>query len=164
MVIHTGAGNVTLESLGDREAEMRSAMNAALAAGHRILATGGSSLDAVQAAVVVLEDSPHFNAGKGAVYTHDATHELDAAVMDGRTLRAGAVAGVKRVKNPIVLARLVMERSPHVLLVGEGAEAFGRAQQGVEFVPESYFHTELRWQQLQRARRVPRHRSADGGR
>jgi beta-aspartyl-peptidase (threonine type) len=150
-VIHTGAGSSTIESLGDRAGAMRSAMAAALTAGHAILAAGGSSLDAVETAVVVLEDEPEFNAGKGAVYTHDGTHELDAAIMDGRTMMAGAVAAVTHVKNPIRLARLVMDRSPHVLLVGDGAEAFGRAQGGVEFVPERYFDTELRWQQLQRA-------------
>jgi beta-aspartyl-peptidase (threonine type) len=120
-------------------------------AGHKILAGGGSSLDAVEAAVVIFEDSPQFNAGKGAVFTHEGTNELDAAIMDGRTMMAGAVAGVKRVKNPIRLARLVMEKSPHVMMVGEGAEAFGKEQGGIEFVPESYFHTDLRWQQLQRA-------------
>lgn len=151
MVIHSGAGNFTIESLGDRQAEMRSAMTDALMAGHKVLAAGGSSLDAVQAAVVILEDSPQFNAGKGAVFTHEGTNELDASIMDGRTMMAGAVAGVKRVKNPILLARLVMEKSPHVMMVGEGAEAFGREQGGIEFVPESYFYTDLRWQQLQRA-------------
>ena len=151
MVIHTGAGNFTLESLGDRQTEMRAAMSAALAAGHGILAAGGTSLDAVEATLVILEDSPQFNAGKGAVFTHAGTHELDAAIMDGKTMMAGAVAGVKRVKNPIRLARLVMEKSPHVLLVGDGAEAFGRAQGGVDFVPENYFDTDLRWQQFQRA-------------
>jgi beta-aspartyl-peptidase (threonine type) len=151
MVIHTGAGNFTFESLGDRQSPMRAAMTDALAAGHRILASGGSSLDAVQAAIVVLEDSPEFNAGKGAVFTHEGTNELDAAIMDGRTMMAGAVAGVKHVKNPIRLARLVMEKSPHVMMVGDGAEAFGRQQGGIEFVPESYFRTELRWRQLQRA-------------
>jgi beta-aspartyl-peptidase (threonine type) len=151
IVIHTGAGNFTVESLGARQAEMRSAMNEALMAGHQILEASGSSLDAVQAAIVILEDSPQFNAGKGAVFTHEGTNELDASIMDGRTMMAGAVAGVKRVKNPIRLARLVMEQSPHVMMVGEGAEAFGREQGGIEFVPESYFHTDLRWQQLQRA-------------
>jgi beta-aspartyl-peptidase (threonine type) len=151
LVIHTGAGTFTLESLGERQAAMRTAIGEALAAGHRILEDGGSSVDAVEKAVVVLEDSPHFNAGHGAVFTHDGTHELDAAVMDGRTMMAGAVAAVRRVKNPIRLARRVMERSPHVLLVGEGAEAFGRAQEGIEFVDERYFRTELRWEQLQRA-------------
>jgi beta-aspartyl-peptidase (threonine type) len=123
----------------------------ALTAGHRILASGGSSLDAVQAAVVVLEDSPHFNAGKGAVFTHEGTNELDASIMDGRTRTAAAVAGVKRIRNPIRLARLVMERSPHVMMVGEGAEAFAAEQGGIEFVPESYFRTERSWQALQRA-------------
>ena len=151
LVIHTGAGNFTLESLGERQGEMRSAMAEALMAGHKILAAGGASLDAVQAAVVILEDSPQFNAGKGAVFTHEGTNELDASIMDGRTMMAGAVAGVKHVKNPIRLARLVMEKSPHVLMAGDGAEAFGREQGGIEFVPESYFHTDVRWQQLQRA-------------
>ena len=149
--MHGGASNFTLEAIKDRETEMRAAMTAALSAGHRILAAGGSSLDAVQAAVVVLEDSPHFNAGKGAVFTHQGTNELDAAIMDGGTRMAGAVAGVKRIKNPIRLARLVMEKSPHVMMVGDGAEAFAKEQGSVEFVPESYFRTELRWQQLQRA-------------
>ena len=151
LVIHTGAGNFTLDSLGDRQAQMRAAMAAALVEGHRVLAAGGTSLDAVEAAVVNLEDSPHFNAGKGAVYTHAGTHELDAAIMDGATMQAGSVAGVRRVKNPVRLARLVMEKSPHVFLLGDGAEAFGREQGGIEFVPESYFDTELRWRQLQEA-------------
>ena len=149
MVIHTGA--FTLETIRERQAEMRSAMEAALVAGHRILAAGGSSLDAVEAAVVMLEDSPQFNAGRGAVFTHEGTNELDAAIMDGRTMRAGAVAALRRVKNPIALARLVMERSLHVLMVGEGAETFAAEQGGIEFVPERYFRTDLRWQQLQRA-------------
>jgi beta-aspartyl-peptidase (threonine type) len=151
MAIHTGAGNFTLESLGDRQPGMRAAMTQALMAGHKVLASGGSSVDAVQAAIVTLEDSPQFNAGKGAVFTHEGTNELDASIMEGRTMMAGAVAGVKHVKNPIRLARLVMEKSPHVLMAGDGAEAFGREQGGIEFVPESYFHTDLRWQQLQRA-------------
>ena len=111
IVIHTGAGDFTLASLGDRQELMRAAMTEALAAGHRVLAEGGASLDAVQAAIVVLEDSPEFNAGKGAVFTHEGTNELDASIMDGATRRAGAVAGVKRIKNPILLARLVMEKS-----------------------------------------------------
>jgi beta-aspartyl-peptidase (threonine type) len=147
MVIHTGAGTYTPE----REPLMRPPMEEALKAGHAILARGGSSLDAVQAAVVILEDSPEFNAGKGAVFTHEGTNELDASIMDGRTMMAGAVAGLKHVKNPIRLARLVMEQSPHVLMVGEGAEAFARQQGVIEFVDEKYFWTERRWQQLQRA-------------
>lgn len=151
MVIHTGAGGFTLETIKERQPAMREAMTQALAAGHEVLAAGGSSLDAVEAAVVILEDSPEFNAGKGAVFTHEGTNELDASLMEGATMRAGAVAGVKRIKNPIRLARLVMEKSPHVLMAGDGAEAFAREQGGIEFVPESYFRTELRWQQLQRA-------------
>jgi beta-aspartyl-peptidase (threonine type) len=151
MVIHGGAGNFTLEDIKDREAEMRTALTDALLAGHRVLAAGGSSLDALQAAIVILEDNPQFNAGRGAVFTNAGTNELDASVMDGRTMMAGAVAGVKRIRNPIRLARLVMEKSPHVMMTGEGAEAFAKEQGGIEFVPESYFRTELRWQQLQRA-------------
>lgn len=150
IVVHGGAGDFTLESIRDREPGMRAALNAALVAGHQVLAAGGTSLDAVEAAVVVLEDAPEFNAGRGAVFTHAGTNELDASIMDGQTMKAGAVAGVKRVKNPIRLARLVMDQSPHVLLIGDGAEAFA-TEQGVELVPESYFRTELRWQQLQRA-------------
>jgi beta-aspartyl-peptidase (threonine type) len=151
IVIHTGAGNFTVESLGEREAPMRAAITAALTKAHGVLAGGGSSVDAVQAAIVVLEDAPYFNAGKGAVFTHAGTNELDASIMDGRTRKAGAVAGLKRVKNPILLARLVMEKSPHVMMVGEGAEAFAMEQGGIEMVPESYFHTERAWEQLQRA-------------
>ena len=150
MVIHTGAGNFTLESLADRREPMRAAMAEALAAGHAVLDRGGSSLDAVQTAIVILEDSPLFNAGKGAVFTHEGTNELDASLMDGATRRAGAVAGLRRVKNPIALARLVMERSPHVMMAGEGAEAFAR-EQNVELVDSSYFHTDRAWEALQRA-------------
>jgi L-asparaginase / beta-aspartyl-peptidase len=150
IVIHTGAGAFTLTSLGDRREPMRMAMIEALTAGHRVLAGGGSSLDAVQAAIVVLEDSPLFNAGKGAVFTHEGTNELDASIMDGSTHRAGAVAGVKRIKNPILLARLVMEKSPHVMMTGEGAEAFA-ADQGIEFVDPGYFYTDRAWDALQRA-------------
>jgi beta-aspartyl-peptidase (threonine type) len=104
--MHGGAGNFTINDLGDRREPMREAMTAALTAGHKVLAAGGSSLDAVQAAIVVLEDSPLFNAGKGAVFNHEGKNELDASIMDGATKRAGAVAGLKHVKNPILLARL----------------------------------------------------------
>jgi beta-aspartyl-peptidase (threonine type) len=151
IVMHGGAGNFTINDLGDRREPMREAMTAALTAGHKVLAAGGSSLDAVQAAIVVLEDSPLFNAGKGAVFNHEGKNELDASIMDGATKRAGAVAGLKHVKNPILLARLVMEKSPHVMMVGDGAEAFAKEQGGITFVPESYFYTERRWQELQRA-------------
>ena len=150
IVIHTGSGNFTLANLGERREPMRAAMVQALSAGHRILSGGGSSLDAVQAAIVILEDSPHFNAGKGAVFTHDGTNELDASIMEGATRRAGAVAGLKHIKNPIALARLVMEKSPHVMMAGAGAEAFAESH-GVPLVPQSYFFTERQWHALQRA-------------
>jgi L-asparaginase / beta-aspartyl-peptidase len=140
-----------LAGLADRREPMRAAMTEALSAGHLVLAGGGSSLDAVQAAIVVLEDSPLFNAGKGAVFTHQGTNELDASIMDGATRRAGAVAGVKRIKNPILLARLVMEKSPHVMMTGDGAEVFAAEQGGIEFVDPKYFHTDRAWDALQRA-------------
>jgi len=148
MVIHTGAGNFTLSGIAERRDAMQAAMNDALTAGYKVLADGGTSLDAVQAAIVILEDSPLFNAGKGAVFTHDGTNELDASIMDGGTMRAGAVAGLKHIKNPIRLARLVMEKSPHVMMAGDGAEAFAK-QQGVEFVDQKYFYTDRAWQALQ---------------
>jgi len=151
IVIHGGAGVIKRESLSpEREAAVRAVLTESLQAGHAILAQGGSSLDAVTAAVRVMEDSPLFNAGKGAVFTHDGKNELDAAIMNGRTREAGSVAGLHHVKNPISLARAVMEKSPHVMMIGAGAEEFAK-QQGVELVPESYFYTEERWQSLQRA-------------
>lgn len=151
IVIHGGAGVIRRESLTpQREAEVRAKMTEALQAGHAILARGGSSLDAVTAAIRILEDSPLFNAGKGAVFNHDGKNELDASIMDGTTRKAGAIAGVHHVKNPIELARKVMEKSPHVMMVGEGAEAFAK-QEGVELVPAEYFRTEERWEQLQKA-------------
>src|SRR5690606_17168404 len=119
-------------------------------AGHAILVRGGTSLDAVEAAVRVLEDSPLFNSARGAVFTSEGRNELDAAIMDGSTLRAGAVAGVTHTKNPITLARRVMENSPHVTMIGDGAEKFGR-EQGVEMVDPAYFFTESRWTALRRA-------------
>ena len=151
MVIHTGAGNFTLSGIAGQKDAMQAAMTEALMAGHQVLVGGGSSLDAVQAALVVLEDSPLFNAGKGAVFTHEGTNELDASIMDGRTMKAGAVAGLKHVKNPIRLARLVMEKSPHVMMAGEGAEAFAKEQGGIEFVDQKYFYTERAWKALQDA-------------
>jgi beta-aspartyl-peptidase (threonine type) len=161
MVIHTGAGSFTLESLGDRREPMRAAMTEALAAGHRVLDAGGSSLDAVQTAIVILEDSPFFNAGKGAVFTHEGTNELDASIMDGATRRAGGGAGVTRIKNPIVLARLVMEKSVHVMMAGDGAEAFAK-EQGVGFVEPGYFHTDRAWDALQRALEQERRKTRTG--
>lgn len=155
-VIHGGAGTIERSRMTpEREAAYRAALTEALTAGHEVLRRGGPGLDAVVAAIRLLEDSPLFNAGKGAVFTAEGTNELDSSIMDGQTLKAGAVAGLRRVKNPILLARLVMERSPHVMMVGEGAEAFAR-QQNVEFVDPKYFHTEERWQQLQRRREEER--------
>jgi beta-aspartyl-peptidase (threonine type) len=120
-----------------------------LQAGYEILKKGGSSLDAVEAAVCVMEDDPHFNAGKGAVFTDAGTNELDASIMDGKTLNAGAVANVWHVRNPISLARLVMEKSPHVMMAGQGAEAFAN-EMGMKLVDPKYFYTKERWQALQR--------------
>ncbi|NOK10559.1 isoaspartyl peptidase/L-asparaginase family protein [Corallococcus exercitus] len=151
LVIHGGAGVISRENLSpEREAAMRAVLTQALQAGHAVLAKGGRSLDAVTAAIRVLEDSPYFNAGKGAVFNHDGVNELDAAVMDGKTRMAGAVAGVRHIQNPIDLARLVMEKSPHVMMVGDGAEAFAQSQ-GMPLVDAKYFYTEERWQGLQRA-------------
>jgi L-asparaginase / beta-aspartyl-peptidase len=151
MVIHGGAGTINRAAMTpELEAQYHAALERALLTGHRILADGGTSLDAVEAAVRILEDEPLFNAGRGAVFTSEGRNELDAAIMDGRTLQAGAIAGVTRVKNPISLARLVMERSPHVMMVKEGAEVFGR-EHNVEMVAENYFFTEARWNALIRA-------------
>jgi len=150
MVIHGGAGTIERsEMTPENEAAHRAGLEQALKAGSDILQRGGSSLDAVEAAIRVLEDNPLFNAGKGAVFTHEGTNELDASIMDGRTLSAGAVAALKHIRNPISLARLVMEKSPHVMLVGEGAEAFAKTK-GVEFVDQKYFYTDERWQSLQK--------------
>jgi beta-aspartyl-peptidase (threonine type) len=150
LVIHGGAGTIERGKMSaEREQEYRAALERALIAGYEILKRGGSSLDATEAAVRVLEDDPHFNAGKGAVFTNAGTNELDAAIMDGKTLRAGAVASLKHIKNPINLARLVMEKSGHVMMDGEGAEAFAAAN-GLELVDQKYFYTEERWQALQK--------------
>ena len=150
LVIHGGAGVERAGLSAAEEADARRALEAALRAGHAQLEAGKPALDAVAAAIRVLEDAPQFNAARGAVFTHDGRNELDAAIMDGASGRAGAIAGVHRVRNPIVLARAVMEHSKHVMMVGDGAEAFA-AEQGVELVDPSYFRTEKRWQQLQHA-------------
>jgi L-asparaginase / beta-aspartyl-peptidase len=152
LVIHGGAGTITRGSMTeDVERQYRNTMEESLRAGHAILAAGGSGLDAVVAATRILEDSPLFNAGRGAVFTAEGRNELDASIMDGATLRAGAVAGVTRVRNPIDLARRVMDASPHVMLSGAGAEEFAELQ-GLEMVDPSFFHTQRRWEALQRAR------------
>jgi len=150
LVIHGGAGVIKKDLTPEKEKLVRADLETALNAGYAVLKNGGSSLDAVSKAIVVLEDSPRFNAGKGAVFTHDGRNEMDAAIMDGPTLRAGAIAGVHRVGNPILLARAVMEKSPHVMLSGDGAEEFAKTV-GIELVDPSYFRTEERWQQLQEA-------------
>lgn len=152
-VIHGGAGVVSRQSIPDADAKLMHAdMNKALDAGHAVLSSGGNSIDAVTAAIIVLEDSPWFNAGKGAVFNSDGGHELDASVMEGHTRRAGAVAGVTTIKNPILLARSVMEKSPHVMLAGEGAEKFADTQKDIERVDPKYFDTDKRWKQLQDAK------------
>lgn len=149
LAIHGGAGVERRDMTPEDERDAKAALELALRQGYEQLRAGKPALDAVTAAIVVLEDDPHFNAGRGAVFTHDGRNELDASIMDGATRKAGAVAGVHRVKNPIRLARTVMERSPHVMMVGDGAEAFAQ-EQGVELVDPAWFRTEKRWQQLQR--------------
>lgn len=154
LVIHGGAGTLRRESMTPvMEKAYRDTLSIALRRGYDILARGGSSLDAVEAVIRIMEDSPLFNAGKGAVFTSAGTNELDASIMDGRTLAAGSVAAVQRVRNPISLARLVMEKSPHVMMVGAGAEEFARLQ-GVELVAPHYFWTERRWKAYEDAKRA----------
>lgn len=151
LVIHGGAGTIRREEMpAAREAEHHVALEAALAAGGAVLAQGGSALDAVEQAVRALEDCPLFNAGRGATFTAAGTIEMDAALMDGATLQAGAVAAVRRIRNPIAAARAVMERTPHVLLIGPAADDFAEAE-GLALAPPEYFRTEHRWQQLQAA-------------
>ncbi|HEY8229158.1 MAG TPA: isoaspartyl peptidase/L-asparaginase [Rhodanobacteraceae bacterium] len=156
LLVHGGAGVIRGDMVVATERAVRAALAEALRVGHASLAAGGSALDAVTAAVVVLEDAPYFNAGHGAVFTHDGINELDAAIMDGATLRAGAVAGARHVRNPVLLARTVMERSPHVMLAGEGAEAFAR-EEDIALVHPDYFRTERRWSELQVAQRQANH-------
>ena len=151
IVIHGGAGTISRQDMTpEMDAQYRAALKQALEAGYAVLKSGGRSLDAVQAAIRVMEDDPLFNAGKGSVFDHDGKNEMDAAIMDGVTLKAGAVAGVQHIKNPIDLARLVMDRTPHVLLIGAGAEEFARSQR-VSMMPASYFYTQRRWDELQKA-------------
>lgn len=150
IVIHGGAGTILKENMNDSlEGAYKEVLEEAVRIGHEILANGGTSIEAVQRSINILEDSPLFNAGKGAVFTNEETNELDAAIMDGETLNAGAVAGVTTVKNPINLAYEVMENSPHVLLSGKGAEQFAK-ESDLEIVPPSYFYNESRYQALKR--------------
>lgn len=148
IAIHGGAGTILREQMSDELQQSTLAdLEAAVKTGHQILEKGGEALDAVVAAVKVLEDSPNFNAGKGSVLTHNEMVEMDASVMDGRNQAAGAVAGVRHIKNPIELARDVMKNSNHVLLVGEGAEKFA-FEQGHEYTEQDYFFTDRRYEQL----------------
>ena len=150
IAIHGGAGTILKSQMSDSlESAYTAVLTKAVEAGHKLLEQGGSALDAVGASINILEDSPLFNAGKGAVFTNDQTNELDASIMDGATLNAGAVAGVMHIKNPIDLARSVMEQSPHVFMYGEGAETFAK-EQGFPMLSQEYFYTQGRFDHLKR--------------
>ncbi|HQV59254.1 MAG TPA: isoaspartyl peptidase/L-asparaginase [Chitinophagaceae bacterium] len=152
LVIHGGAGTIVKSQMSpERENAYKAALDKALQTGNAILKSGGTALDAVEATVRSMEDDPLFNAGKGAVFTNEGKNELDAAIMNGKTLEAGSVAGVTIIRNPITAARAVMEESPHVMMTGAGAEKFAK-QQGLEIVDPSYFYTEERWRGLQKAK------------
>lgn len=152
IAVHGGAGTILRRNMTpEAEDAYRAALQEALDAGIEVLEKNGSALEAVEAATVKIEDNPLFNAGRGAVFNHDGKIEMDAAIMDGRTRLAGAVAGVMHIKNPVSLARAVMEKSEHVFLIGRGAEEFGRFV-NIEFKPEEYFYTEYRYQQLMNIR------------
>jgi len=151
IVIHGGAGTILKENMSDSlEAAYEAKLTEAIQTGYKILQNGGTSLEAVQRTINIMEDSPLFNSAKGAVFTHDGKNELDASIMDGKTLNAGAIAGVTNVKNPINLAYEVMTNSEHVLLSGKGAEIFAK-EQGLEIVDPSYFFTQKRYDGLQRS-------------
>jgi beta-aspartyl-peptidase (threonine type) len=150
LAIHGGAGTMERGKMTpEKERDYRAGLENSLRAGYEVLKNGGTSLDATEAAVRVLEDDPHFNAGKGAVFTSAGTNELDAAIMDGKTLKAGTVSVLRHIKNPIELARLVMDKSPHVMFSGEGAEKFA-TENGVKLVDPKYFFTQERWESLQK--------------
>ena len=151
LVIHGGAGTITRANMTPaKEKAYNETLDLALKTGMAVLKKGGTSMDAVEATIHIMEDSPLFNAGKGAVFTHDGVNELDAAVMEGKNLMAGAISGVRTIKNPISAARKVMEKSEHVMMTGVGAEQFAK-EQGIEIVDPSYFYTETRWNGLQNA-------------
>ncbi|MBD3256952.1 beta-aspartyl-peptidase [candidate division GN15 bacterium] len=151
IAIHGGAGTIMKTMMTDeKEKAYRDKLTESLQAGYAVLKEGGPAIDAVLAAVRVMEDSPLFNAGKGAVFTHEGENEQDACICDGNSRNVGAVAAVRRIASPIMLARLVLDRSPHVLLSGEGAETFAQ-EHGIELVDKEYFHTDFRWNQLQQA-------------
>src|SRR5258708_2140479 len=152
-MIHGGAGVIKKGSLTpEKEKEYRDKLTEVVLAGYKALQDGKSSVDAVEIAIRMMEDSPLFNAGKGAVFNSDGKNELDASIMDGKTLAAGGVAGLRHVKNPITLARAVMEKSPQVLMFGDGAERFAK-EQNIELVEEKYFWTQERWDELQKVQK-----------
>ena len=152
LVIHGGAGTILKsEMTPEKEKAYQQGLNDALQTGYTILAKGGTALDAVEASIKILEDNPLFNAGKGAVFTNEGKNELDASIMDGKSLKAGAVASITTIKNPISASRAVMDKSQHVMMAGKGAEKFA-AQQGCTIVDPSYFFTEDRWKALQKAK------------
>lgn len=154
LVIHGGAGTITKENMTpEKEQAYRTALTAALKAGYQEIKEGKTSVEAVQAAIVVLEDSPLFNAGKGAVFTSDGKNELDASIMYGKDQSAGAVVGVHTIKNPILAAAAVMQKSPYVMLAGQGAEAFAK-EQGLKIVDPAYFWTKDRWESLQKLKKI----------
>jgi L-asparaginase / beta-aspartyl-peptidase len=158
-VIHGGAGVIKKGSLTpEQEKEYRAKLEEVVMAGYRALQAGKTSVEAVEIAIRILEDSPLFNAGKGAVFTADGKNELDASIMEGKTLMAGSVAGLHHVKNPISLARAVMEKSPHVMMIGDGAEQFAKEQK-IELVDEKYFFTQRRWDELQQMKKSERAKS-----
>jgi L-asparaginase / beta-aspartyl-peptidase len=152
IAIHGGAGTILRKNMSpELELEYEKTLEKAIRAGHDVLKNGGTSLEAVQKAIMVMEDSPLFNAGKGAVFTNEGKNELDASIMDGKTLKAGAVAGVTVVKNPILLAYAIMDKSPHVMLTNQGAEKFAK-EQGLEIVDPSYFYTEKAFKALEKVK------------
>jgi len=161
LVIHGGAGKITKEKMTpEKEKAYTKKLQEALDAGYAILESGGTSLDTVEMVIRILENSPLFNAGKGAVFTYDEKNELDASIMDGETLNAGAVSGISGIKNPITLARAIMEQSPHVMLSGEGALEFARTK-GLEIVPLEYFKTEKRLNALRKMKSADQEKDPD---
>ena len=161
IVVHGGAGNITPKRIPpEEEQEYKDKLTEALETGAKILESGGSSLDAVEAAIMIMEDCELFNAGKGAVFNADGINEMDASIMDGQTLNAGAVASVTNIRHPISAARMVMEKSKHVMLVKDGAEKFAEGQ-GLEIVDPSYFFTERRWESLQKAKKREQEKKKD---
>ena len=162
LVIHGGAGSILKKNMTDeKEKQYQEKLTEALQVGYDILKKGGTSIDAVEAAIRVMEDSPLFNAGKGAVFTNAGTNEMDASIMDGKTLNAGAVAGVKRIKNPISGARMVMEKSPHVMLASSGADDFAE-KNGLEIVDPEYFRDEVRYKQWKKLKEAEK-KEIEGG-